>query len=50
MIKAIENLSKEFLELSKDKPIRIISHHDTDGITSASILAQTLKDLTKNSQ
>ncbi len=47
MIKAIENLSKEFLELSKNKPVRIISHHDTDGITSASILAKTLKRLDK---
>ena len=45
MLQAINQLAKEFLELSKDKPIRIISHHDTDGITSASILAKTFKRL-----
>ena len=38
---------KEFLEFSKDKPIRIISHYDTDGITSAAILAKTFKRLDK---
>lgn len=47
MLKAIKNLSKEFLELSKDKQIRIISHHDTDGITSAAIIATTLRRLDK---
>jgi len=47
MLKEVEQFAKEFLELSKDKPIRIISHHDADGITSASILAKTLKRLDK---
>jgi len=47
MLKEIEKLSKEFLEESKDKPVRIISHHDTDGITSATIIAKTLKRLDK---
>jgi RecJ-like exonuclease len=47
MLKEIDNLTKEFLKFSKDKPIRIISHHDTDGITSAAIMIKTLKRLDK---
>lgn len=47
MLKEIGDIAKEFLEISKDKPIRIISHHDTDGITSAAILIKTLKRLDK---
>jgi RecJ-like exonuclease len=47
MLKSIELLSKEFLQISKEKPVRIIAHHDTDGITSAAILIQTLKRLDK---
>jgi len=47
MLNTINKLTKEFLELSKDKDIRIISHHDTDGITSAAILAKALKRLNK---
>ncbi|MEI6058630.1 MAG: DHH family phosphoesterase [archaeon] len=47
MLKHIELLSKEFLEITKDKPIRIISHYDTDGITSAAILARAFKRLDK---
>ena len=47
MQKAISNLANEFLELSEDKPVRIISHHDTDGITSAAIISKTLKRLNK---
>jgi RecJ-like exonuclease len=45
MLKAIDKLVKEFLEISKDKSVRIISHHDTDGITSAAILAKTFRRL-----
>ena len=45
MLKEIGDFKKEFLEFSKDKPIRIISHLDTDGITSASILIKTLQRL-----
>lgn len=30
-------------EYSKTKPIRVISHHDTDGITSAAIFARALQ-------
>jgi single-stranded-DNA-specific exonuclease len=47
MLKEIDTFTKEFLEFSKDKPIRIISHHDTDGITSAAILAKTFSRLDK---
>ncbi len=45
MLKAIERISKEFLELSKSKKTEIISHHDTDGITSASIISRALERL-----
>lgn len=37
----------KFLEKSKNKEILIISHFDTDGITSATIMIQTLKKLDK---
>lgn len=47
MLKEVDRFVKEFLEYSKDKPIRIISHYDTDGITSASILTKTFKRLDK---
>ncbi|MBU3923811.1 MAG: DHH family phosphoesterase [Nanoarchaeota archaeon] len=47
MLKEVNKFVKEFLEFSKDKPIRIISHYDTDGITSATILAKTFKRLDK---
>lgn len=47
MKKEIDRFVKDFLEYSKDKPIRIISHYDTDGITSAAILIKTLKRLDK---
>lgn len=47
MINSINNLTKEFLEITKDKPVRIISHYDTDGITSAAIITKTLRRLDK---
>ena len=47
MLKEMEDLAKEFLELSKNKPVRVISHYDTDGITSASIIIKTLRRLDK---
>ena len=43
----IKEISKEFLELSKKKEIEVISHFDTDGITAASIMIKTLKNLDK---
>lgn len=47
MLKEVDRFTKEFLEFSKNKPIRIISYHDTDGITSATILAKTFRRLDK---
>jgi len=47
MQKAIEQAVENFLEKTKNKEIKIISHNDTDGITSAAILAKTLKKLNK---
>lgn len=43
----IKNITEKFLEKSKDKEIYVISHFDTDGITSAAIMIQTLKKLDK---
>src|SRR3989304_7394657 len=46
--KQIEDVAKRFLEKIKDSEIQVISHFDTDGITSATIMAQTLKKLEKS--
>ena len=43
----IANISKKFLEKIKNKETIIISHFDTDGITSAAIMIKTLKKLDK---
>lgn len=43
----ITQVSEEFLSLSDDKPLRLISHHDTDGITSAAILTKVFQRLEK---
>ncbi|MCK5624516.1 DHH family phosphoesterase [Candidatus Pacearchaeota archaeon] len=43
----IKYVVKKFLDKSKDKEIQIISHFDTDGITSAAIMVQALKKLDK---
>jgi single-stranded-DNA-specific exonuclease len=42
MLSSINIAVKEFQELTKNKEIQIISHHDTDGITSAAILTKAL--------
>jgi single-stranded-DNA-specific exonuclease len=47
MLKALSSITNEFLAQAT-KPIRIISHHDTDGITSAAIMAKTLRRLNKS--
>ena len=47
MQKAIEKAVDSFGEKTYKKHVKIISHHDTDGITSAAILARTLKNLDK---
>jgi RecJ-like exonuclease len=46
MIVEIENFAKLFLEQIKN-PIQVISHFDTDGITSAAIMSKTLERLNK---
>ncbi len=43
--KEIKEVAKEFLKKSEEKEILLISHFDTDGITSAAIMIQTLKKL-----
>ena len=43
----IKYVASKFLEKSKEKEIFIISHFDTDGISSASIMIQCLRDLDK---
>jgi len=45
MLESIKAITKEFLEKTKDKPIQIVSHNDTDGIASASIMVKTLQRL-----
>jgi RecJ-like exonuclease len=47
MEKAIAKAVNLFLEKTKDRSIKIVSHHDTDGITAAAILAKTLRRLNK---
>lgn len=41
----IKRIVPKFLEKSKQKEIQLISHFDTDGITSATIMLQTLQEL-----
>lgn len=41
----ISKVAEEFLTLPKDKEIQIISHFDTDGITSAAIIIKCMKRL-----
>jgi RecJ-like exonuclease len=43
----IEKVADKFLTASENKEIFVISHFDTDGITSATIMIQTLKKLDK---
>jgi len=43
----IKLVVEKFFEISKDKEIQIISHFDTDGITSATIMIKALKKLDK---
>jgi len=43
----IKSNVEKFLEKSKNKEIYLVSHFDTDGITSATIMIQTLKKLDK---
>ncbi len=43
----IQKVAEKFIEKSNEKEIYVISHFDTDGITSATIMIQTLKKLDK---
>ncbi len=43
----IKKTVQKFLEKSKNKEIEVISHFDTDGISSAAIMIKTLKKLDK---
>ncbi len=43
----ISKVKDKFLEQIKDKEIQVVSHFDTDGITSATIMLQTLKKIDK---
>src|SRR4030042_3214229 len=43
----ITKVVEKFLEKIKNKPIEIISHFDTDGISSAAIMIKTLKRMDK---
>jgi len=45
--KEIKSFMNEFMKKSENQEVNIISHFDTDGITSASIMIQTLKKLDK---
>src|SRR3989338_7440280 len=48
MRQSVQNFTQKFLSIAQEnKPIRIISHFDTDGITSASILAKVFSRLDK---
>lgn len=42
---SIKEYVKCFLEITKDKEILVLSHFDTDGISSAAILIKTLKKI-----
>lgn len=43
----ITSIVEKFLKAIEEKDIQIISHFDTDGITSATIMIQTLQELDK---
>jgi RecJ-like exonuclease len=43
----IKSVSENFIIQTGNKPLRIISHHDTDGITSAAIMIKTCQRLNK---
>ena len=43
----ITNVAEKFLEESKDKEIYVVSHFDTDGISSAAIMSRALQEMDK---
>ena len=48
MIENIKEFTESFLRKIENKKIYVISHYDTDGITSAAIFLKTLKRLNTN--
>ena len=48
MLTDIKQFSDKFLKKTTNKKIQIISHFDTDGITSSAILTKTLERLEKH--
>lgn len=48
LINLINRGANEFLEKSQDKEVYVVSHFDTDGITSAAIMIKSLKRLDRN--
>ena len=47
MLSEIKEFAKNLIEKTDKKEILIVSHFDTDGITSAAIFARALKKLDK---
>ena len=47
MLEALKKFSREFLEKTEKKHIFVISHYDTDGISSAAIISKALQRLDK---
>lgn len=45
---SIRNFSRKFLDTIQNQEIQVISHFDTDGISSAAIAIKTLKNLDKS--
>ena len=48
MLESIKSSIEKLNILSKTKPIKVISHYDTDGITSAAIFSRALQRWNKN--
>ncbi len=48
MLNRLKEIVKNFLKESENKKVDVISHYDTDGITSAAIMAKALQRLDKN--
>lgn len=47
VLRSIDKFSKQFLEEIKNKSLHVVSHFDTDGITSAAIFSKVLERLDK---
>jgi len=47
ILKEVEKFTREFLKKTDGKKIHLVSHYDTDGITSSAIFSKTLRRLNK---